>query len=157
MGQIDSDIAAKRDASLAELSDWYRGEAHLAASSLWCIAGMIGSWTLIEQVGWNDVLGALFVWVAGLVAILVLISAPLLYTGRHDAAAVFVATGCAYVMSYEWLHLAYHQPPDSLVGRNRLISWLREHHANHHRPELMKNWNFNVTLPLWDYVRGTWK
>ena len=24
-----------------------------------------------------------------------------------------------------------------------------------HAPELMQNWNFNVTIPLWDWVRRT--
>jgi sterol desaturase/sphingolipid hydroxylase (fatty acid hydroxylase superfamily) len=32
---------------------------------------------------------------------------------------------------------------------------LRRHHAVHHDPELMQRWNFNVTVPLWDLVRGT--
>jgi hypothetical protein len=32
---------------------------------------------------------------------------------------------------------------------------LRRHHAVHQAPELMQKWNFNVTLPLWDLVRGT--
>jgi len=25
----------------------------------------------------------------------------------------------------------------------------------HHAPELMQKWNFNVTIPLWDWVRRT--
>ena len=32
---------------------------------------------------------------------------------------------------------------------------LRRHHALHHDPKLMQKWNFNVSLPLWDLVRGT--
>jgi hypothetical protein len=93
--------------------------------------------------------------IAGIVGIIVVVSLPLAWLGQPNLAALFVATGSLYVMSYEWLHLAYHQPPDSLVGRNRLIGWLRQHHADHHRPENMQQWNFNVTLPLWDWVRGT--
>jgi hypothetical protein len=73
-----------------------------------------------------------------------------------DYAALFVATSAVYVVSYEWLHLAYHLPPDGFVGRLPPIRWLRHHHATHHRPELMQKWNFNVTLPLWDLLRGTW-
>ncbi|WP_437298030.1 hypothetical protein [Sorangium sp. So ce426] len=33
---------------------------------------------------------------------------------------------------------------------------LRRHHAAHHRPSLMRQWNFNVTFPLWDLVRETY-
>jgi len=42
-----------------------------------------------------------------------------------------------------------------LVGRSRLIRWLRRTHAMHHTPELMQKWNFNVTVPLADVVLGT--
>jgi hypothetical protein len=73
--------------------------------------------------------------------------------GQHNLAALYVATSMGYVLSYEWLHLAYHLPPDGVVGR--LVGPLRKHHATHHDPSLMQSWNFNVTLPLWDWVRGT--
>ena len=75
--------------------------------------------------------------------------------GWRNVALVFVATEMAYVLSYEWLHLAYHLPEDSLLGRSRLIRRLRRHHAIHHDPRLMQRCNFNVTVPLWDWVRGT--
>jgi sterol desaturase/sphingolipid hydroxylase (fatty acid hydroxylase superfamily) len=59
------------------------------------------------------------------------------------------------VLSYEWLHLAYHLPPDGRIGRLRAVAVLRRHHATHHATHLMNRWNFNVTVPLWDWVRGT--
>ena len=61
----------------------------------------------------------------------------------------------AYVLSYEALHLAYHLPERSLVGRLRVIRILRQHHRTHHRLALSQCWNFNVTLPLWDVLMGT--
>ena len=75
--------------------------------------------------------------------------------GARNPALLFVATSMFYVLSYEWLHLAYHAPADSFIGRTRLIAKLRRHHATHHAPELMQKWNFNVTVPLWDWLRGT--
>jgi sterol desaturase/sphingolipid hydroxylase (fatty acid hydroxylase superfamily) len=66
-----------------------------------------------------------------------------------------VATDLFYTLLYEWLHLAYHLPPDSRLGRMSLIQRLRRHHATHHDPRLMQRWNFNVTIPFWDWVRGT--
>jgi hypothetical protein len=73
----------------------------------------------------------------------------------RNAGALYLATSMAYVLSYEWLHLAYHLPAETWLGRRRLIAALRRHHALHHDPRLMQRWNFNVTVPLWDWVRGT--
>src|SRR5262249_10761628 len=75
--------------------------------------------------------------------------------GHPNLGLLFLATAMAYTVGYEWLHLSYHAPADSFVGRSRLIARLRNHHAVHHAPELMQRWNFNVTIPLWDWVRGT--
>ena len=75
--------------------------------------------------------------------------------GLTNVGLLFLATSMAYVVSYEWLHLAYHLPPDSFIGRRWLIARLRRHHAVHHDPRLMQSWNFNVTFPIWDWVRGT--
>jgi hypothetical protein len=75
--------------------------------------------------------------------------------GAPNLAAVYVASTMAYVVSYEWLHLSYHLPPSTWIGRSRLIGVLRRHHARHHVPELMQRWNFNVTVPFCDWVMGT--
>ena len=73
----------------------------------------------------------------------------------HDVACLFAITCMFYTVSYEWFHLSYHLPPDSFIGRRKLIRVLRRHHAMHHDPRLMQKWNFNVNVPLWDWVRGT--
>ena len=75
--------------------------------------------------------------------------------GLRNAALLFMASTMVYVVLYEWLHLSYHLPADSFIGRLRVIQLLRRHHAVHHAPELMQKWNFNVTVPLWDWVRRT--
>ncbi len=70
--------------------------------------------------------------------------------------AMFVTiTSMVFLLSYEWLHLAYHLPLDHPIARNRIIAKLREHHRRHHEPRLMKRWNFNVTVPLFDWLHGT--
>jgi sterol desaturase/sphingolipid hydroxylase (fatty acid hydroxylase superfamily) len=38
-------------------------------------------------------------------------------------------------------------------ARLRATRALRRHHERHHAPE--RRWNFNVTVPLWDVLRGT--
>ena len=75
--------------------------------------------------------------------------------GATNLAALWVATTTGYVLLYEWLHLAYHLPAEGRIGRLRLTGWLRRHHQRHHATHLMQRWNFNVTFPLWDHVRGT--
>jgi hypothetical protein len=74
---------------------------------------------------------------------------------QANLAALWVATVVFYVLSYEWLHLAYHLPAHGALGGLRVVRFLRAHHQLHHAPHLMQRWNFNVTLPLWDHVRGT--
>ncbi|MGC3996108.1 MAG: fatty acid hydroxylase [Anaeromyxobacter sp.] len=83
------------------------------------------------------------------------ITALLLWAGQPNLAALWVVTVVAYVLAYEWLHLAYHLPEESPIGRLGLVRVLRRHHQLHHTPHLMQRWNFNVTVPVWDVVRGT--
>ena len=66
-----------------------------------------------------------------------------------------LATSAVYVVAYELSHLAYHLPEDSFIGRLPLVRVLREHHRRHHHPALMQKWNFNVTVPLFDWIHGT--
>jgi hypothetical protein len=94
----------------------------------------------------------------GVIAI-VLITAPpaalLWISGQRNLGALYLLVTTAYVVLYEWLHLSYHLPERMLVGPLRAIRVLRRHHERHHDPRLMQRWNFNVTVPLWDWVRGT--
>ncbi|HUL61377.1 MAG TPA: sterol desaturase family protein [Anaeromyxobacteraceae bacterium] len=75
--------------------------------------------------------------------------------GQRNLAALWIASAAAYLLAYEWLHLLCHLPEDAPVARLAAVRALRRHHRLHHAPHLMQRWNFNVTLPLWDLVRGT--
>jgi len=59
------------------------------------------------------------------------------------------------MVTYELLHLSYHAPKDSFIGRRKFIAKLRAHHAKHHDPRFMQRWNFNVNVPLFDWILGT--
>lgn len=65
----------------------------------------------------------------------------------------------SYASVYEVMHLAYHLRDDHPIRRapllGRAVRWLSRHHAKHHDPRLMQAWNFNVTVPLWDFLLGT--
>lgn len=68
---------------------------------------------------------------------------------------LFLITSALYVVGYELSHLSYHLPPDSFIGRLPLVRVLREQHRRHHHPRLMQKWNFNVTIPIGDWLHGT--
>ena len=72
-----------------------------------------------------------------------------------SAGWLFLLTASLYMVSYEVLHLCYHAPKDSLIGRLRFIRVMRAHHAKHHDPRMMQKWNFNVTVPLFDWILRT--
>lgn len=72
-----------------------------------------------------------------------------------SAGWLFVLTASSYVVGYELSHLAYHLPEAHPVGRLRAVAILREHHSIHHDPSLMQKRNFNVTIPLFDWLLGT--
>jgi hypothetical protein len=73
----------------------------------------------------------------------------------RNSVLLFIATSLGFFLTYEWLHLAYHLPIDTRVGRHPLIARLRALHQRHHDPKLMKRWNFNVTVPLFDWLHRT--
>jgi hypothetical protein len=93
------------------------------------------------------------------VAAVVLTAAPLAYgVGRlltPNCGWLMLATSAAYIVTYELSHLSYHLPESSFIGRLALVRVLREHHRRHHHPGLMQRWNFNVTLPLFDWIHRT--
>ncbi|MBX3205066.1 MAG: sterol desaturase family protein [Labilithrix sp.] len=95
---------------------------------------------------------------AGVLGI-VLAAAPVAIGLAHfwSAAAgwLFLLSASLFMVVYEVLHLCYHAPADSFIGRQALIRVLRAHHARHHDPRLMQRYNFNVTVPLFDWIMGT--
>lgn len=74
-----------------------------------------------------------------------------------NVAWLMLGTAMAYFLAYEWLHCCYHLPANHWLGRNRLIVYLRKLHASHHHPAHMKHWNFNVTVPVFDRLLGTYR
>jgi len=95
------------------------------------------------------------------IVLIALFNAPLAYlTARlvsPNVGYLYLVTAMGFFLTYEWLHLAYHLPPSHPLGRLRLVARLREHHRRHHDPRLMRSWNFNVTVPAFDWIhRTTW-
>ena len=80
-----------------------------------------------------------------------LIPAGIAYLIYRPVAYAWVAASALYLVSYELLHLIYHLPV------NGPFQWLRKRHELHHDPRLMQKYNFNVTIPIWDVLLGTYK
>lgn len=83
------------------------------------------------------------------------IGAALHYLVSPNVGWLFGATAMSYFLTYEWLHFAYHLPPDGWVGRRRIVQVLRRHHTLHHDQRRMTHTNFNITFPIADWVFGT--
>ena len=72
-----------------------------------------------------------------------------------NVAWLFVASGIAYFLNYEILHLAYHLPDTHPIARLGLVRRLRGLHTLHHDPRRMATSNFNITYPLGDWLFRT--
>lgn len=93
--------------------------------------------------------------VAGIVVMMAPIAYALAKVFNPNVGWLFLITSALYVVGYELSHLSYHLPPDSFIGRLRLVRVLREQHRRHHHPRLMQKWNFNVTIPIGDFLHRT--
>jgi len=95
-------------------------------------------------------------WAVGLViGTAGLFALPLWLFASANLGALFFAVAIAYYLAYEWLHLSYHLPPHSFVGRMSIVRRLRRLHTMHHDTALMTTQNFNITFPICDWLYGT--
>jgi hypothetical protein len=89
----------------------------------------------------------------------VLATSPMAYLAFRlvsaNCAWLVLLSAALYMVGYELSHLSYHLPASHPIARLGLVQRLRRHHAVHHDPHLMQKWNFNVTIPLADWVMGT--
>jgi len=75
------------------------------------------------------------------------------------AAGIFYIFAVLYYLHYEVLHSLFHQPEAALkrwgLLSQRWFVFMRNHHAQHHRLDRMSRANFNVTVPISDFLFGT--
>lgn len=60
-----------------------------------------------------------------------------------------------YYGLYEVLHALAHLPDDHPLAGAAAVRALTRHHRTHHDPALMRRWNFNFAIPLFDRLFGT--
>lgn len=75
------------------------------------------------------------------------------------AAALCGITLILYFGFIDVIHLVFHLPLKWFrrvpILRGKVVRALRLHHLVHHDPRLMNKYNFNITLPLTDWIVGT--
>lgn len=78
---------------------------------------------------------------------------------NSNIAFLFAAANSFCYLAYEVLHFSYHLPKGSVLERIFCLipgwKYLRLFHTVHHNRELMAEGNFNITLPLADWLFGT--
>ncbi|WP_353056845.1 sterol desaturase family protein [Microbulbifer sp. MLAF003] len=72
-----------------------------------------------------------------------------------NAAYLLIVTIVVNHLGYELLHLGYHQPLDHWFHRVPVLRELAQLHRIHHQRNLMNQCNFNLTIPLFDFLLGT--
>ncbi|MDR9752628.1 SRPBCC family protein [Pseudomonas sp. SZMC_28357] len=76
---------------------------------------------------------------------------------QWDANVAGLFAGCMILgyLLYEVFHACEHLPPSHPLARLPWIRQMRRLHEVHHRREMMQQRNFNIVLPLMDYLFGT--
>lgn len=79
-----------------------------------------------------------------------------LIVGANEA--LFFAFICmSYYLMYEVFHYSYHCKEDSIFTYVPFRKKLGEYHILHHDSTLMSQYNFNITIPIFDIILGTLK
>jgi len=78
--------------------------------------------------------------------------ACLIATISLPGAIILVMVVCLHHFFWNIIHVEMHKPEQRFFSSWPLYKWLARHHYLHHR---YPNSNFNVVLPLADYVLGT--
>lgn len=75
----------------------------------------------------------------------------LIFILNANIAYLMLIVSSLYFIFYEIMHLIYHLP---FFKNNKIISFLREHHFIHHISSF-NNKNYNVTVPIFDWILKT--
>lgn len=104
----------------------------------------------------DDLYIMLFPWWSGLTlsAVALLLSLALKPLVGTNVAHLVAFMATLYLLLYEAVHTVSHLPDEHVLTRLPVLSFLREHHRIHHDPALMGKHNFNVVIPLFDWLFG---
>ena len=74
-----------------------------------------------------------------------------------NASYLMVFMAAMYLLLYEVFHFVSHLPKESKVLKIGFFKNAWEHHRLHHTHKYMGKYNFNIVLPIFDRVFGTYK
>ncbi len=80
------------------------------------------------------------------------LSYGLYYFTDSQLAFLFALSIYSYFLLYEVIHLASHSNETNWWYKIPGISKMFWHHRKHHDPKIMNENNFNIVLPIWDYI-----
>lgn len=106
---------------------------------------------------WDDLRWVLFPpWALPLlVATVVPLAAGLAWLLPANYPWLLVLAVITYYGLYEILHALAHLPDDHALAGTAPVRALTTHHRLHHDPALMRHWNFNFAVPIFDVLFGT--
>ena len=104
---------------------------------------------------WRVVLFPTYLIFAFLVGLIFPIGAFLYYFASPNIAFLMGVGGIFGYLFYEVMHFSYHLPNGSFVEKIPVWRELRQLHNLHHRRSIMAKENFNITLPIFDFLLGT--
>lgn len=109
---------------------------------------------------WRVVLFPSYLIIAFSVGLVLPGVALLLNVASSNIAYLYAASAIGGYLLYEVLHFSYHIPQGDAAEKLFLYipGWktLREHHRLHHRRDKMSVANFNITLPVFDLLLGSY-
>lgn len=108
---------------------------------------------------WRVVLFPVYLIFAFIVGLILPAGYVLSETVSMNAAYLYAAAGISGYLFYEIMHFSYHIPRGHWAEKLFLVipGWaaLRHLHVLHHKRDKMADSNFNITLPIFDYLLGT--
>ena len=74
-----------------------------------------------------------------------------------NASYLMVFMAALYLVLYEVFHFVSHLPKDASILKIKLFKNAWEHHRLHHTHRYMGKYNFNIVIPIFDKIFGTFK
>jgi hypothetical protein len=112
----------------------------------------------MEISSYKELYYVLIPYYAGLM--IVLLNAPLLLLNlffNSNLIYIWLICSMSFFMLYEFLHMVYHLPESSKFKKLKIVQMISRSHTKHHNHKFMKTHNFNVTIPLFDYIFKSYK
>lgn len=88
-------------------------------------------------------------------AIIIPTSLLLGFTFGYDVGVLFYACAIGYYLFYELTHFVSHLPFENVLLKIPYFKSAKIRHSLHHNTKMMREWNFNVSYPIFDKVFKT--